>query len=80
MNFANPSFFEGWLMDMTNYRFAAFNCKKYIESLPIQGDEQVLDFGCGVGGCAKYLIKRLNRGGRLTCVDKYEVLSLLRKM
>jgi len=42
---------------------------RYVAGLGLCGDERVLDFGSGSGVCARYLARRLTRGGRLTCLD-----------
>ncbi len=42
--------------------------KAFADRLPLQGGEQVLDFGCGMGTVAHYAAKRLPCG-RLTCLD-----------
>ncbi|HHW00220.1 MAG TPA: class I SAM-dependent methyltransferase [Clostridiaceae bacterium] len=40
----------------------------FAERLPLEGGEQVLDFGCGMGTVAYYVAKKLNHG-HLTCLD-----------
>lgn len=40
----------------------------FAERLPLKGNEQVLDFGCGMGTVAYYVAKKLPRG-HLTCLD-----------
>ncbi|HQC82681.1 MAG TPA: class I SAM-dependent methyltransferase [Bacillota bacterium] len=42
--------------------------KAFADRLPLNGDEHVLDFGCGMGTVAYYTSKRLNHGD-LTCMD-----------
>ncbi|HEX38370.1 MAG TPA: class I SAM-dependent methyltransferase [Candidatus Cloacimonetes bacterium] len=41
---------------------------KYIDSIPLNGDEQVLDFGSGGGVASKLLAKKLSTG-HLTCLE-----------
>ncbi len=41
---------------------------EYADRLPLLGNEEVLDFGCGMGTVAYYAAKRLPRG-RLLCAD-----------
>lgn len=41
----------------------------YIKSFGLNGDEKVLDFGCGGGTGSQCLVKFLNENGHLTCVD-----------
>ncbi len=42
--------------------------KGFADRLPLEGYERVLDFGCGMGTVAYYIVKRLN-DGTLTCLD-----------
>ncbi len=42
--------------------------KAFSDRLPLNGDEQVLDFGCGMGTVAFYVAKKIPRG-HLTCLD-----------
>ena len=42
--------------------------REFAERLPLKGDEQVLDFGCGLGTVAYYTANRLPNG-QLTCLD-----------
>jgi ubiquinone/menaquinone biosynthesis C-methylase UbiE len=42
--------------------------RRWVESLPLQGDERVLDIGTGAGACARHLARALPLG-LLTCVD-----------
>lgn len=42
--------------------------KKFADRLPLKGDEQVLDFGCGMGTVAYYTSGKLVNG-HLTCLD-----------
>lgn len=42
--------------------------KAFADRLPLSGNEQVLDFGCGMGTVAYYAAKKLPRG-HLTCLD-----------
>ena len=41
---------------------------KYIESIPLLGSENILDFGSGGGIASKILIKRIP-DGHLTCLE-----------
>jgi len=48
-------------------------CGKYVyqpfaDSLPLDGGERVLDFGCGMGTVAYHVAKKLPHG-KLTCLD-----------
>ncbi len=54
-------------------RFAFIFCgrsvyKTFSDHLPLNGSEQVLDFGYGMGTVAYYVAKRLSHG-KLTCLD-----------
>lgn len=40
----------------------------FADRLPLNGNEQVLDFGCGMGTVAYYAAKKLTHG-HLTCLD-----------
>lgn len=42
--------------------------RRYAQSLEVEGDEAVLELGCGSGGVAEHLAPRLAHGS-LTCVD-----------
>jgi ubiquinone/menaquinone biosynthesis C-methylase UbiE len=41
----------------------------YFKTFELEGDEKVLDFGCGGGAGSRSLLKFLNEKGHLTCVD-----------
>lgn len=43
--------------------------RNYINSLPLEGNETVLDYGSGSGVCSRFVAERLNPNGHLTCVD-----------
>jgi ubiquinone/menaquinone biosynthesis C-methylase UbiE len=48
--------------------------KTAVESLELQGNERVLDFGSGAGTPARFLARKLAEGGgTLTCVDVSQV-------
>jgi ubiquinone/menaquinone biosynthesis C-methylase UbiE len=54
-------------------KLAFFFCGKtvyrsFADRLPLSGNEQVLDFGCGMGTVAYYAAKKLPNG-QLTCLD-----------
>jgi len=42
--------------------------KSFADRLPIEGKENVLDFGCGMGSVAYYTVQKLTNG-QLTCLD-----------
>ena len=41
----------------------------YFETFELEGNERVLDFGCGGGAGSQCLANLLSKGGLLTCVD-----------
>lgn len=41
----------------------------YYRTFNLRGNEKVLDFGCGGGVGSRSLVRLLNKGGSLTCVD-----------
>ena len=43
--------------------------RRYVDEMGLRGDERVLDYGSGSGAAARHLAKRLQAGGRLTCMD-----------
>jgi ubiquinone/menaquinone biosynthesis C-methylase UbiE len=43
--------------------------RRYVDEMGLRGDERVLDYGSGSGAAARHLAKRLQPGGRLTCMD-----------
>jgi ubiquinone/menaquinone biosynthesis C-methylase UbiE len=64
---------EPTLIEMLLTKLAFFFCgksvyKAFADSLPLDGGEQVLDFGCGMGTVAYYAAERLTHG-HLTCLD-----------
>lgn len=64
---------EPALLELLLTRLALFFCgksvyKAFADRLPLDGGEQVLDFGCGLGTVAYYAAKKLTHG-RLTCLD-----------
>ena len=42
---------------------------RYFKTFELEGNESVLDFGCGGGTGSQCLAKLLDRGGHLTCID-----------
>lgn len=42
--------------------------REWINELNLEGNEKVIDFGCGVGGSAFHIAKKLEKG-KLVCVD-----------
>ncbi len=69
MGLENPSSFD--VMTHTLFfRLMGPLYKKYIRSLGLQGNEKILEFGCGSGEASHFLADILNKdGGHLTCLD-----------
>ncbi len=63
-----PARLEIFLTRLTFSLFGRTIYKTFSDRLPISGDEQVLDFGCGMGTVAYYAAKKLPQG-QLTCLD-----------
>ena len=67
--FSNPSkmfilryTFRNWIRRRSYY-------KELVKQLNLNGSESVLDFGSGVGSLAKKIAPKLNKNGRLVCLD-----------
>ena len=73
MSFKEPSSFERILTNFFTYTLGSRESRAFAESLPLGGDEEVLDYGSGNGATARFIAERLDKGGRLTCVDISEV-------
>jgi ubiquinone/menaquinone biosynthesis C-methylase UbiE len=63
-----PSRFEIFLTRLAFIFYGKSVYQSFANRLPLAGNEQVLDFGCGMGTVAYYTAKRL-KSGHLTCVD-----------
>ena len=46
--------------------------KPFFRSISFNGNEKILDFGCGGGTGAKSIARLLKEGGSLTCIDTSE--------
>lgn len=68
-DFNNPSF-RFRLDDKLKYFFGRRYFKSFIESFALKGNEQVLDFGCGGGIEARFVLEYLGENGNITCVDR----------
>ncbi len=67
-DFEHPSFLfrlEDKLKDLLGGLFY----KPFINDFGMEGYENALDFGCGGGVEARFVLKNLRDGGRLTCID-----------
>ncbi len=65
----NPSKLYIIADEIGNNRLFGFIYIRYIKTLNLKGNEDLLDFGSGSGAGSKYLAKALQNGGHLTCVD-----------
>lgn len=65
-----PSFSER-LDDFLVRNIAYFNYKNYVKRIDLQGDEKLLEVGCGGGNLSRFLAKILAQG-RLVCIDNSE--------
>ncbi|HUU28909.1 MAG TPA: class I SAM-dependent methyltransferase [archaeon] len=80
MDFKEPGLADliihAYLLDLLTRPFY----KRYVNSLVLEGNEKVLDFGCGCGSASRYLAQCLLKGGgRLVCVDISEALIKIAK-
>jgi ubiquinone/menaquinone biosynthesis C-methylase UbiE len=56
--------------ELIDYRIRSrFYHPKYVRSLNLNGDERVLEFGCGGGCLSRVLAQALRNDGSLLCVD-----------
>ncbi len=70
MSFADPTLLDRF-GETASYHLGFFFYRRYIRSLGLEGEELVLDFGCGGGTSARLLAGILAHGGRITCYDRY---------
>lgn len=63
-----PTHLEIFLTKLAFFLFGKSVYKTFADQLPLDGKEQVLDFGCGMGTVAYYVAKKLPQG-HLTCLD-----------
>ena len=68
--FLNPSKFFMWRYAFRNYLRRRVYYKELMKKLNLNGSEQVLDFGSGVGTLAKKIAPKVQKvSGKLVCVD-----------
>jgi len=67
-DFENPSFLFR-LEDKLKILFGRSFYQSYLKSFALNGNEHVLDFGCGGGVESRLIMKQLKNSGKLTCVD-----------
>lgn len=74
---------HGFEVNLKNKAMSWFQIPFYelfIRRLHLEGDENILDFGSGSGNLALLISRRLNRGGRITCLDiSEEWIEIARK-
>lgn len=83
LGYENPTLLYRLIDSLGNNRLFCFVYKSYIKTLPINGNETVLDFGSGSGAGSKHLAKILSKnGGKLVCVDisKYWMKKAQKRM
>lgn len=66
-----PSHFEIFLMRLAFFLNGRSVYQTFADRLPLSGKEQVLDFRCGMGRVAYYVVQKLPYG-QLTCLDPSE--------
>ncbi|HOV25416.1 MAG TPA: class I SAM-dependent methyltransferase [Pseudobacteroides sp.] len=67
MNY-EPTRLDIFLTRLAFFLYGKSVYRVFADNLPLDGGEQVLDFGCGMGTVAYYTAKRLPHG-QLTCMD-----------
>jgi ubiquinone/menaquinone biosynthesis C-methylase UbiE len=69
VDFDNPSFLFR-LDDKLKCFFGGWYFKSFVNSFALKGNEHVLDFGCGSGIEARFVLEHLGENGYITCVDR----------
>ena len=69
MSFEHPTWIEQVIERLYCYGLARARYEKYVDQMNIQGNEIVLDFGCGGGASSKPILNRLSSNGTLICLD-----------
>lgn len=69
VDFDNPSFLFVLEDRLKGLLGCPLHYGSYFKSFGLNGDEKVLDFGCGGGAGSRCLLKLLSKDGHLTCVD-----------
>lgn len=69
ISFSNPSKLEVFYhVSISSVLFHSFYAD-YIETMHLQGNENILDFGSGWGTEAEIMAQQLAKGGNITCLD-----------
>lgn len=66
-----PTYLEMFLTKLVFVFCGKSVYRSFADSLPLEGGERVLDFGCGMGTVAYHVAKKLTNG-QLTCLDVSE--------
>jgi len=69
MDFENPDFLFVLVDGRLVPRLFPFFYRRYADTIDLEGNESVLDFGAGSGGIAMHLAPRLRDAGSVACVD-----------
>ena len=70
MSFTDPSKTTILLHEFFWFNVIKGYYRNFVDSIVLDGDEKVLDFGCGPGAASKFIALRLEKGGgELTCFD-----------
>jgi ubiquinone/menaquinone biosynthesis C-methylase UbiE len=70
IGYENPTLLYRLIDRVGNNLLFSFIYKSYIKTLPINGNETILDFGSGSGAGSRHLARILTKGGgKLFCVD-----------
>lgn len=67
MNKNEPMFIKRLIMKFVFSVFKKSIYKEFVYRIPLVGNEEVLDYGCGMGSIAYYTLMRLT-SGNLTCL------------
>lgn len=64
------NYFWNKLFGVLNHGIFKDYYREWVKELKLEGNEKVMDFGCGVGGASFHIADRLSRGnGQLVCID-----------
>jgi len=69
MSFTQPTIIERYLEHIICYHLTQPRYKTYVKYMDIQGDETIMDFGCGGGASSKPIHNKLTSKGTLILLD-----------
>jgi SAM-dependent methyltransferase len=72
VDFAHPSLADR-CAESVAFRLSGIVYRRYARTIALDGNERVLDFGCGGGALSRFLAPRLDRGGVLICYDLHSL-------